>query len=196
LDRAEWLYQYWLEQAGLFSDGEKLGNVAAIHRWETATMERSLERVVPPAALSEAHERVLDALDIASRAAQLLSSGSRFHNANALCEGWSLLDTSRERRLAALRTMRRYMTPLAAMQQSQEAPMASALAPTAVAEAPLATADTPPAATPDMPPAAADMPSANAAAPTETLPGSPPVVASHDPSTPPGRAPSDDPSVQ
>src|SRR5215207_9998527 len=117
LDRAEWLYQYWLEQAGLFSDGEKLGNVAAIHRWETATMERSLERVVPPAALAEAHERVLDALDIASRAAQLLSSGSRFHNANALCEGWSLLDTSRERRLTALRAMRRYMMPLSAMRQ-------------------------------------------------------------------------------
>ena len=41
MDRAEWLYQYWLEQSTLFTDSEKLGNVAAIHRWETATMGRS-----------------------------------------------------------------------------------------------------------------------------------------------------------
>src|ERR671926_1549326 len=64
LDRAEWLYQYWLEQSTLFTDSEKLGNVAAIHRWETATMGRSLERVIPPSVLSGAHERVLDALEL------------------------------------------------------------------------------------------------------------------------------------
>jgi hypothetical protein len=114
LDRAEWLYQYWLDQSTLFSDGEKLGNVAAIHRWEAATMGRSLERVTPPEVLADAHRRVLDALELASRAAQLLSSGSRFHSANALCEGQSLLDTSRERRLSALRAMRRYLAPLSA----------------------------------------------------------------------------------
>jgi hypothetical protein len=109
MDRAEWLYQYWLEQSTLFTDSEKLGNVAAIHRWETATMGRSLERVVPPAALAGAHASVIEALELASRAAQLLSSGSRFHNANAVCEGQSLLGTSRERRLAALKSMRRYL---------------------------------------------------------------------------------------
>lgn len=109
LDRAEWLYQYWLEQSTLFSDSEKLGNVAAIHRWETASMGRSLERVRPPAVLAGAHESVLDALDMASRAAQLLSSGSRFHNASAVCEGQALLATSRDRRLTALRAMRRYL---------------------------------------------------------------------------------------
>jgi hypothetical protein len=109
LDRAELLYQDWLEQSTLFTDSEKLGNVAAIHRWETATMGRSLERVVPPSVLAGAHESVIDALELASRAAQLLSSGSRFHNANAVCEGQSLLGTSRERRLAALKSMRRYL---------------------------------------------------------------------------------------
>ena len=109
LDRAEWLYQYWLEQSSLFSDSEKLGNVAAIHRWETASMGRSLERVRPPTVLAGAHEDVLDALDMASRAAQLLSSGSRFHNANAVCEGQALLVTARDRRLAALQAMRRYL---------------------------------------------------------------------------------------
>jgi hypothetical protein len=109
LDRAEWLYAYWLEQSTLFTDGEKLGNVAAIHRWETATMGRSLERVIPPAVLAGAHAQVIDALELASRAAQLLSNGSRFHNANAVCEGQSMLAVSRERRLAALKSMRRYL---------------------------------------------------------------------------------------
>jgi hypothetical protein len=109
LDRAEWLYQYWLEQSTLFSDSEKLGNVAAIHRWETATMGRSLEKVIPPTVLAGAHAGVIDALEMASRAAQLLSSGSRFHNANAVCEGQAMLGASRARRLAALRSMRRYL---------------------------------------------------------------------------------------
>ena len=109
MDRAEWLYEYWLEQSTLFTDGEKLGNVAAIHRWETATMGRSLERVIPPSVLAGAHEQVVDALELASRAAQLLSNGSRYHNANAVCEGHAMLAVSRERRLAALKSMRRHL---------------------------------------------------------------------------------------
>ena len=109
MDRAEWLYEYWLEQSTLFTDGEKLGNVAAIHRWETATMGRSLDRVIPPSVLAGAHEQVVDALELASRAAQLLSNGSRYHNANAVCEGQAMLAVSRERRLAALKSMRRYL---------------------------------------------------------------------------------------
>lgn len=120
MDRAEWLYEHWLEQSTLFTDGEKLGNVAAIHRWETATMGRSLERVIPPAVLAGPHEQVVDALELASRAAQLLSNGSRFHNANAVCEGQAMLAVSRERRLAALRSMRRYLARI------QPAPAAQA----------------------------------------------------------------------
>jgi hypothetical protein len=121
LDRAEWLYQYWLEQSTLFTDSEKLGNVAAIHRWETATMGRSLERVIPPSVLARAHEDVIDALELASRAAQLLSNGSRFHNANAVCEGQAMLSTSRERRLVALRAMRRYLLNLRPAQPAEAA---------------------------------------------------------------------------
>jgi hypothetical protein len=112
VDRAELLYQYWLEQSSLFSDSERLGNVAAIHRWETAKMSRSLEAVKPPAVLASAHANVVESLDMASRAAQLLSSGSRFHNAGAVCEGQALLGDSRERRLAALKSMRRYLAPI------------------------------------------------------------------------------------
>jgi hypothetical protein len=148
LDRAEWLYQYWLEQSTLFTDGEKLGNVAAIHRWETATMGRSLERVIPPAVLADAHERVIDALEMASRAAQLLSNGSRFHNANAVCEGQALLSASRERRLDALRSMRRHLAHFqpvvssTADTASSEAPAANAALATSVGAAP--SSDLPP----------------------------------------------------
>jgi hypothetical protein len=109
LDRAEWLYQHWLEQSQLFSDSETLGNVAAVHRWETATMGRSLEGVTAPAVLASAHEDVVEALEMASRAAQMLSHGSRYHSANAVCEGQALLTAARERRIVAMRTMRRYL---------------------------------------------------------------------------------------
>jgi hypothetical protein len=132
LDRAEWLYEYWLEQSTLFTDSEKLGNVAAIHRWETAAMGRSLARVIPPSVLADAHERVIDALEMASRAAQLLSNGSRFHNANAVCEGHAMLTVSRERRLAALRSMRRYLArvqPVSAREVDAAAPPTPAEAP-------------------------------------------------------------------
>ena len=193
LDRAEWLYQYWLEQAGLFSDGEKLGNVAAIHRWETATMERSLERVDRRrSALADAHERVLDALDMASRAAQLLSSGSRFHNANALCEGWSLLDSSRERRLAALRAMRRYMVPLSAMRQSQEAAMASAALAAAATEATVSADREAGADEEDLTPEPQASPATPEPAPSPaptTAPPPSPAITSSDPSDPPGGPP-------
>ena len=109
LDRAEWLYQHWLEQSQLFSDSETLGNVAAVHRWETATMGRSLEGVTVPAVLAKAHQDVIEALEMASRAAQMLSHGSRYHSANAVCEGQALLTASRDRRIVAMRTMRRYL---------------------------------------------------------------------------------------
>jgi len=151
LDRAEWLYQYWLEQSTLFSDSEKLGNVAAIHRWEAASMGRSLERVKPPSVLSGAHEDVLDALDMASRAAQLLSSGSRFHNANAVCEGQALLVTSRARRLSALQSMRRYLAAVidadaAAKAAEAQAALGEAVAVTALATGAAAAQAGPPAA--------------------------------------------------
>ncbi len=142
VDRAEWLYQYWLEQSSLFSDSEKLGNVAAIHRWEAATMGRTLEGIRPPGVLADAHAGMIEALEMASRAAQLLSSGSRFHNASAVCEGQSLLLLSRERRLAALKSMRRYlmavvapMVPNEAAAQPETLAQAAALAAATAAEA-------------------------------------------------------------
>ena len=147
LDRAEWLYEYWLEQSTLFTDSEKLGNVAAIHRWEIATMGRSLGRVIPPSVLADAHERVIDALDLASRAAQLLSNGSRFHNANAVCEGQAMLTVSRERRLSALRSMRRYLARV----QPVASPEADAASSPGLAEAATLATRSPEASPPSLP---------------------------------------------
>lgn len=131
VDRAEWLYQYWLEQSSLFSDSEKLGNVAAIHRWEAATMGRTLIGIKAPAVLRNAHLGMIEALEMASRAAQMLGSGSRFHNANAVCEGQALLLASRDRRLAALKAMRHHLLPVIA----PPVPEAAAAQPETLAQA-------------------------------------------------------------
>src|SRR3712207_6848042 len=74
-DRAEALYHGWFEHTALVADSEKLANAAAIHRWEAATLARRLERVTPPAELERDHARLVEAVHLASRAAQLLSSG-------------------------------------------------------------------------------------------------------------------------
>ena len=108
-DRAEALYHAWFEHTALVSDSEKLANAAAIHRWEAATLARKLEQIAPPAELAHDHGRLLGAVELARRAAQLLSSGSRYHNANAVCEGQMLLTESRARRLKALALLRRFL---------------------------------------------------------------------------------------
>ena len=109
LDRAERLYGQWFEQAALFVNSEKLANAAAIHRWQIATMKQAVERATPPPALASAHAELIRALQVASRAAQLLSRGSRFHNASAVCDGHTLLEEARQQRLAAERQIRRLL---------------------------------------------------------------------------------------
>jgi hypothetical protein len=109
LERAEHLYHEWFEQVSLFVDNEKLANAAAIHRWETATMGQRLARLEAPPLLARPHAELVAALRLASRAAQLLSNGSRFHSAGAVCDGQTLLGASRERRLAAARALQRVL---------------------------------------------------------------------------------------
>ncbi len=101
LARAERLYQDWLELSALFAEPEKLANTAAIHRWEAATMRQALGRLTPPPVLAQPHAELMSALLLTSRASQLLSNGNRFHNASAVCDGQTLLEESRKRRLAA-----------------------------------------------------------------------------------------------
>ena len=109
LDRAERLYEQWFEHVALLDDSEKLANVAAIHRWEVATMGQALAGVTPPPIFARPHAEIVASLTMASRAAQLLSNGSRFHTANAVCDGQTLLEASRRRRLTATQTIRRVL---------------------------------------------------------------------------------------
>jgi len=111
LERAERLYQEWFEQAALFADHERLANAAAIHRWEAATLARALGQIAPPRALGRSHADLVTALHAASRAAQLLSNGTRFHNGHAVCDGQTLLEASRNRRLAAATAIWRILRP-------------------------------------------------------------------------------------
>lgn len=107
LERAELLYQEWLEHAAALDGADRLANLAAIHRWQAATMRQALERVTPPALVAHHHADLVAAFAMAARAAQLLSGGSRFHNASAVCDGQTLLESSRERRRAAAAAIRR-----------------------------------------------------------------------------------------
>ncbi len=107
IERTELLYQEWIEHAAALDGADRLGNLAAIHRWQTATMRQALERVTPPAVVAHHHADLIGALAMAARAAQLLSGGSRFHNASAVCDGQTLLESSRERRRAAAAAIRR-----------------------------------------------------------------------------------------
>ena len=108
-ERAERLYEQWLEQAALFVDSEKLANAAAIHRWQVATMKQTVQAATPPPALASAHADLIAALQAASRAAQLLSRGSRSHTASAVCDGHTLLEEARQQRLSAERQIRRLL---------------------------------------------------------------------------------------
>ena len=107
VERAELLYQEWIKHAAALDGADRLANLAAIHRWRTATMRQALERVTPPAVVARHHADLIAALAMAARAAQLLSGGSRFHNASAVCDGQILLESSRERRRAAATAIRR-----------------------------------------------------------------------------------------
>ena len=112
LERAERLYQGWLELSKLFAESEKLANTAAIHRWESATMSQALDRLTPPRTLAQTHAELISALLLSSRASQLLSNGSRFHNASAVCDGQTLLEEARTRRLAAAGKIHRVLERL------------------------------------------------------------------------------------
>jgi hypothetical protein len=105
-DRAEQLYQEWYARSGRFEEPERLANSASVHRWEAARIADALADIDPPRVVRRAHDEAIEAMIVASRAAQRLGAGARFHNAKALCEGQILLEESRERRLWAVDRMR------------------------------------------------------------------------------------------
>jgi len=109
VERSDRLYHEWFELTAEVGDSEKLANAAAIHRWEAATMARTLEGVPPPPELASEHGDLIETLQLSRRASQLLSSGSRYHNANAVCEGQMLLTEARQRRIKAIAPLRGFL---------------------------------------------------------------------------------------
>ncbi|MFN8526436.1 MAG: hypothetical protein U0821_25325 [Chloroflexota bacterium] len=107
LDRAEALYAEWFRQAAAFEEPVRMANSAAIHRWEAATLGHTLDVLPVPPILVPAHNVAVEGLALASKAAQLLSSGTRFHNTSAICDGQLMLEDSRVLRLEAVMGMKR-----------------------------------------------------------------------------------------
>jgi hypothetical protein len=102
LERAECLYQQWREQMETGSDSERIANIASTQSWEMASLGSRLEACTPPAGLESLHARCAKAFVLARRAGQLLSTGHRYHNADALCDGHAALDDARQLYLSAL----------------------------------------------------------------------------------------------
>jgi len=92
LERAERLYQQWLEDVETVSDSERLANIASTQSWELATLSERLQACTPPEALAGTHAKCTEAFRLTRRAGQLLSTGYRYHSSDALCDGHALLD--------------------------------------------------------------------------------------------------------
>ena len=101
LARCEELHQHWLEQADEQRRTERLANAVAVYHWHLSGVRERLSNLEAPPALSALHESLLNALDAAYRATQLLSHGYRFHNVRRICDGGLLLEEARTQAAAA-----------------------------------------------------------------------------------------------
>jgi hypothetical protein len=102
LERAECLYQQWREHMETTVDSERIANIASTQSWEMASLGSRLDACTPPNGLEGLHERCAKSFRLARRAGQLLSTGYRYHNADALCDGHATLDDARQLYLSAL----------------------------------------------------------------------------------------------
>jgi hypothetical protein len=102
LERAECLYQQWREQMETASDSERIANIASTQSWEMASLGSRLDACTAPEGLEGLHSRCVKSFQRARRAGQLLSTGYRYHNSDALCDGHATLDDARRLYLSAL----------------------------------------------------------------------------------------------
>lgn len=102
LERAECLYQQWLEQVETEADTERIANLASTQSWEMAALAERLGACTPPRPLQRLHGRCEKSFKLARRAGQRLSTGYRYHNAVALCDGHATMDDARRLYLSAL----------------------------------------------------------------------------------------------
>lgn len=98
LDRLHALHDEWLEATREDIDQARLANRAAVSRWEAGRLSEELEqRTERLAAVEDEHRRVAAEVRDAARAFQLLAHGTRFHKADAVCDGQVLLVGAVER---------------------------------------------------------------------------------------------------
>jgi len=96
------LYARWRADLELDAAEEDLANSASIQRWEAAGMSERVTAVEPPPPLARLHAELAALTVETARAAQLLSTGYRFHSSRARCEGQALM-LEAEARFGSLR---------------------------------------------------------------------------------------------
>jgi hypothetical protein len=102
LERADCLYQQWVEQVESLTDDERIANIASIQGWEMASLAERLGACTPPPGLETVHANCTRAFELARRAGRLLSTGYRYHSTDALCDGHASLDDARQLYLSAM----------------------------------------------------------------------------------------------
>ena len=111
LDRAECLYQQWIETVETISDSERVANSASTQSWEMASLGERLGACTPPAGLAPLHERCLKAFAFGRKAGRLLSTGYRYHNSDSLCDGIAALEDARQLHLSAIAELAALSSP-------------------------------------------------------------------------------------
>jgi hypothetical protein len=91
VERVRAMGDEWQARTQLESDSERLGNAAAVNRWELARLiERQQQEPAPRLATTAArHLRI--ALHELTRSFHLLANGHRSHKSDAVCDGQALL---------------------------------------------------------------------------------------------------------
>lgn len=102
LERADCLYQQWVEQVESLKDDERIANIASTQSWEMASLSERLGACTPPPGLEGIHARCNRAFELARRAGRLLSTGYRYHSTDALCDGHASLEDARQLYLSAM----------------------------------------------------------------------------------------------
>ena len=84
-------FDEWLALREIESDYMQLANAAAVKRWELMRLANDAEHLDRPRSYAATHRDVHNALVGSARACQLLASGYRSHNSDAVCDGQALL---------------------------------------------------------------------------------------------------------
>lgn len=111
LERAECLYQQWIENVETVSDTERIANTASTQSWEMASLGERLGACTPPTGLGPLHERCLKSFTYGRKAGRLLSTGYRYHNSDALCDGHAAMEDARRLYLSAMADLAALSSP-------------------------------------------------------------------------------------